>query len=999
MRARLLTVVAALALIAIVGSAAAAELLRDDFESGNLGNWVVQTGGDGSAVVQSTVVQSGARAARLAASSNAGSLATIKKTFSASQTEFEVEADVRLLAQGANGGNVPVFKLYDAAGTRLVNLFRQNTASGRLYAQHSGAYNVTNGFLPMDAWRNLRLRVVVVSDGLSTVEVKLDGATIYQTNSASLGTQGVRTLQLGNEVKAQRFDIAIDDVVATNPSTDTDPPETTIDSGPSGEVASTTASFMFSSDEDGSFECKLDSGAWSACSSPKDYTGLSDGAHTFNVRAIDEAGNVDATPAVRTWTVALGDGCDAGAPPPTNGDPGTVVVADNFESGDFRNWTVRQQGDAIVRIQSEEVRSGRCAAELDVSNVSWDSRANLIRTLPARTNEVWADGWFNVRTDGESADWNDATFRFLAEGKRILDVSRQNQNGALFVRYPNPAGGWSVISLNRTIALDRWYRYKIHAVANGNLSTVQVWLDGTKVYDTNAATFGVSELDVAMVGAEHQNQEGEVATDDVVVKALSPAPTDVVFSDGFESGNFAAWSSTATGGDGTVAVQSDTVRSGARAARFTATANAGSFSNVKKTLADNETDLTASAHVRVAAEGAAGGIAQLLTFNDAGGSRLVTVYRNNQSGGRLALQYGGGTFTTTGTLPLDQWATLTLQTITRGPGASTVRVLLDGAQIYSSNTATLAATGVKTIMLGATSASKGYTFLADDVTARRGTAGPAPDPRYKLLIADYLNRRLLITDFAGRVVWQFQNPTGNASYTAGPIGVKWLPNNKILATFGTGEVGVIDVATKTWDWQTKGFGGVAFSSPYDAELLPDGRLAVALRLNDGGRVTVYDRSTGLVVWNHNLSNAHSVSYRTAAQSFNSDQPTLLIGGWGAVKEVTYGGVNPTVSWQVTSEFTHDALVLDDDTVLTNEGYYIRKINRAGTQLWRRSTPDENRRVAVNPNAGGGFVYTVGEGDRIEFRDANGFLLRDWARLSDDTVLDYPYGVQVIEFPG
>ena len=86
-------------------------------------------------------------------------------------------------------------------------------------------------------------------------------------------------------------------------------------------------------------------------------------------------------------------------------------------------------------------------------------------------------------------------------------------------------------------------------------------------------------------------------------------------------------------------------------------------------------------------------------------------------------------------------------------------------------------------------------------------------------------------------------------------------------------------------------------------------------------------------------------------------------------------------------------------MLTTEGYYIQKINRAGTQLWKRSTPDENRRMAVNPNAGGGFIYTVGEGDRIEFRDANGFLLRDWARLSDDTVLDYPYGIQVIEFPG
>ena len=30
---------------------------------------------------------------------------------------------------------------------------------------------------------------------------------------------------------------------------------------------------------------------------------------------------------------------------------------------------------------------------------------------------------------------------------------------------------------------------------------------------------------------------------------------------------------------------------------------------------------------------------------------------------------------------------------------------------------------------------------------------------------------------------------------------------------------------------------------------------------------------------------------------------------------------------------------------------------------------------------------------------NGNLLRGWSRLSDDTILDFPYGIQVIEFPG
>ena len=81
-------------------------------------------------------------------------------------------------------------------------------------------------------------------------------------------------------------------------------PNTTITSGPSGTVRTTTASFSFSSSEAGSrFQCSLDRGAFTACSSPKSYTGLANGSHTFLVRAIDAAGNVDASPAVRSWSV------------------------------------------------------------------------------------------------------------------------------------------------------------------------------------------------------------------------------------------------------------------------------------------------------------------------------------------------------------------------------------------------------------------------------------------------------------------------------------------------------------------------------------------------------------------------------------------------------------------------------------------------------------------------------------------------------------------------
>lgn len=84
---------------------------------------------------------------------------------------------------------------------------------------------------------------------------------------------------------------------------DTTPPTTTIDSGPSGTVTDNTPTFTFSSNEPGQFEARMDGGAWAATASPKTYAALAIGEHTFEVRAVDAVGNVDATPASRTFTV------------------------------------------------------------------------------------------------------------------------------------------------------------------------------------------------------------------------------------------------------------------------------------------------------------------------------------------------------------------------------------------------------------------------------------------------------------------------------------------------------------------------------------------------------------------------------------------------------------------------------------------------------------------------------------------------------------------------
>lgn len=91
--------------------------------------------------------------------------------------------------------------------------------------------------------------------------------------------------------------------VVVNFTVDTVAPDTAIGSGPSGLTADSSPEFGFSAAEAGSFECRLDAGAFAACTSPHTLSGLADGAHTFEVRATDAAGNVDATPASRSFEV------------------------------------------------------------------------------------------------------------------------------------------------------------------------------------------------------------------------------------------------------------------------------------------------------------------------------------------------------------------------------------------------------------------------------------------------------------------------------------------------------------------------------------------------------------------------------------------------------------------------------------------------------------------------------------------------------------------------
>lgn len=120
---------------------------------------------------------------------------------------------------------------------------------------------------------------------------------------------------------------------------DVTPPETAIDSGPAGSTSNPSATFDFSSSEEGStFECSLDGGQFEVCASPKKYDGLANGAHSFRVRAVDRAGNVDASPAERAWSVdvtPLETTMDSGPAGSTNSTSATFEFSSNKAGSTF----------------------------------------------------------------------------------------------------------------------------------------------------------------------------------------------------------------------------------------------------------------------------------------------------------------------------------------------------------------------------------------------------------------------------------------------------------------------------------------------------------------------------------------------------------------------------------------------------------------------------------------------------------------------------------------
>ena len=167
---------------------------------------------------------------------------------------------------------------------------------------------------------------------------------------------------------------------------DTTAPETTLTGAPSGTVATRDARLSFASTESGRFECSQDGGTWRSCTSPTSIANLADGAHRFAVRAVDAAGNADASPATASWTVAVAD-APAATAPDTSTAPGTVT--DGFDGPNGSNSLITNQyafwgtDSLAVRSSAWEVTSGSLFSR---EGRAWSGRVDAVTPDRYSTN-------------------------------------------------------------------------------------------------------------------------------------------------------------------------------------------------------------------------------------------------------------------------------------------------------------------------------------------------------------------------------------------------------------------------------------------------------------------------------------------------------------------------------------------------------------------------------------------------------------------------------------
>jgi hypothetical protein len=244
------------------------------------------------------------------------------------------------------------------------------------------------------------------AEGGGTFECKLDGGSYSSCSSPksySSLAQGPQTFYVrqidsaGNTGSPATYSWTVDTVAPAAP---------TITGSPDDPSGSNSAEFAWTGAEGGgTFECRLDGGSYSACSSPETYTSLSGGSHTFYVRQIDAAGNTSPDDTY-TWSIDTGaPGAPTFTTKPT--DPSAVTTSVYF------SWTGAEAGGTYEckfegdYVGNEPQEWGECTSPLEATELDpplFGTNTFYVRQIDESNNIGTAASWtWTIDTGGPAA--------------------------------------------------------------------------------------------------------------------------------------------------------------------------------------------------------------------------------------------------------------------------------------------------------------------------------------------------------------------------------------------------------------------------------------------------------------------------------------------------------------------------------------------------------------------------------------------------------------------
>jgi hypothetical protein len=191
-------------------------------------------------------------------------------------------------------------------------------------------------------------------------------------------------------------------------------------------------------------------------------------------------------------------------------------------------------------------------------------------------------------------------------------------------------------------------------------------------------------------------------------------PSQVLFSDDFSSGGFAAggWV-VGTAGGGTATVASGAVHPGDPGARLVSTTAVGSYAYLRHNFDTAPSAMTVSWTAMVASQTTSAQTFSLLRVYDTAGMKVMNVDRDGPTG-QLVIWHSGQTVSTGTVIPLSIVAAVTVQ-LKHQAGGDLVAVSVDGTEIYRSTTASLGSGAISRFLVGENSARRAYDYRADDL--------------------------------------------------------------------------------------------------------------------------------------------------------------------------------------------------------------------------------------------------------------------------------------------